>query len=138
MNEYWFYDTSSLLLDEDDLFAENHPPVIISSITLDELEKIKTSNNKDLDTKIAAEHLIKKLKNNIGKYTVWIFNTNMLVPIEEKDLEITYDTKILSCAIDYDKKVHPDEVIFITNDLSLFNIANLFFGEDSIQMITPK
>ena len=37
--------------------------------------------------------------------------------------------------INYDILMHPDETVFITNDLSLFNIANLFFGEDSVQMI---
>lgn len=59
----------------------------------------------------------------------------MLAPIIEKRLTITPDMKILATALDYDNRVHPDETVFITNDLSLFNIANLFFGEDSIQMI---
>ena len=59
----------------------------------------------------------------------------MLAPIIEKHLTISPDMKILATALDYDNRVHPDETVFITNDLSLFNIANLFFGEDSIQMI---
>jgi hypothetical protein len=42
---YKFYDTSSLLL-EDDLFSSNEP-FGISSITLEELENIKTSYHKD-------------------------------------------------------------------------------------------
>ena len=56
----------------------------------------------------------------------------MLTPMVEADLEINNDTKILACAFDYDKNVHPDETYFVTNDLSLSNIANLFFGEDCI------
>jgi predicted ribonuclease YlaK len=59
----------------------------------------------------------------------------MLKPIEEKNLEITNDTKILATAIDFDTN---DETIFVTNDLALKNIANLFFGEDSIMSITDE
>lgn len=53
----------------------------------------------------------------------------------DKHLSITPDLKILATACDYDCRVHPDETVFITNDLALFNIANLFFGDDSIQMV---
>ena len=50
-----FYDTSSLLLMADKIFdsAENNN-IIFSSITLKELEHIKTSPNKDLHTKYVA------------------------------------------------------------------------------------
>ena len=41
-------------------------------------------------------------------------------------------------AIDYDNKIHPDEVEFYTNDLCLFHIANLFFGNDSIKSVIEK
>lgn len=43
-----FYDTCSLLLGLDDIFDE---PFIISSITLKELEDIKTSSHKDISQK---------------------------------------------------------------------------------------
>lgn len=56
----------------------------------------------------------------------------MLAPIAEKGLEISNDMKILASAIDYDKRIAPDNTLFVTNDLALQNIANLFFGEDSI------
>lgn len=59
----------------------------------------------------------------------------MLEPIEAANLDITNDTKILACAIDYDSRCHPDETIFVTNDLSLRAIAQLFFGTDSIQSV---
>lgn len=47
-----FYDTSSLLLTTN-LFEQNteENEIIISSITLKELEYIKTSSNKDYDIK---------------------------------------------------------------------------------------
>ena len=64
-----FYDTSSILL-ETDLFKENF---IISSITLNELENIKTSANKDAETKLAARRLLQQLHDNPDKYTVCIY-----------------------------------------------------------------
>lgn len=49
------------------------------------------------------------------------------------------DIKILATAVDYDKECHPDEVIFVTNDLALKNIANTVFGSDSIESVEePK
>ena len=48
MKNYNFYDTSSLLLRENDLFKTDEE-VIISSITLNELENIKSAYNKDID-----------------------------------------------------------------------------------------
>lgn len=41
----------------------------------------------------------------------------------------------LASAINYERKFAPDETIFITGTLSQSIIANLFFGEDSIQFI---
>ena len=51
---YKFYDTSSLLLNISDLFSEEDTTVVISSITLQELENIKTSAHKDFSIKSAA------------------------------------------------------------------------------------
>ena len=45
LNNIKFYDTCSLLLGLDDIFNE---PFVISSITLEELEHIKTSAHKDI------------------------------------------------------------------------------------------
>ena len=132
---YNFYDTCSLLLRVDDLFWNPDEHIVISSITLEELESIKTSAKKDENIKHDARVLLRKLAAYRDKYEVWIFNESMLAPIIEKHLTITPDMKILATALDYDNRVHPDETVFITNDLSLFNIANLFFGEDSVQMV---
>jgi len=49
-----FYDTSSLLLKVGHLFDDEEENIYISSITLEELEKIKTSSNKDADIKYTA------------------------------------------------------------------------------------
>lgn len=127
---YYFYDTSSLILNADNLF-DTKGRIVISSISLSELENIKTQN-RDIETKQTVQRLADILSANKDKYDTYIFNTHMLTPMIEADLEINNDTKILACAFDYDKNVHPDETYFVTNDLSLSNIANLFFGEDCI------
>jgi len=137
MNEYLFYDTSSLLLDCKNLF-KNKTPFIISSITLKELENIKTSFSKDAEVKMAARALLNQLVSHIGEFMVWQYNESMLAPIIEKELEVSPDTKILSCAINYDNTVHPDEVIFITADLGQYLIANLFFGQDSVKLLQEE
>ena len=134
MKTYKFYDTCSLLLKIDTLLDETDP-IIISSITLNELENIKTSNNKDADVKYAARRLLHLLTEHPEAYEVYIFNMTMLDPIAERGLAITDDTKILATAIDYDRNRHPDETVFVTNDLALYNIANLFFGTDSIERV---
>ena len=135
MITYHFYDTCSLLLRANDLFNNPSENIIISSVTLNELENIKTSSTKDPDVKYCARKLLHTLNENLDKFTCWIFKLPMLKPIEEAGLDITNDMKILACAIDYDTRVHPDATVFITNDLALKNIANLFFGEDSIQSV---
>lgn len=137
MKIYKFYDTCSLLLKADTLLEETDP-IVISSITLNELENIKTSNNKDADIKYAARRLLHLLAEHPEAYEVHIFNMNMLDPINERGLAITDDTKILATAIDYDRTCHPDETVFVTNDLALYHIANLFFGTDSIERVNEE
>ena len=134
MNEYKFYDTSSLLLKASNLF-EDETPFAISSITLNELETIKTSTHKDAELKYSARKLLHLLDEHRGTYDIQIFRPSYLEPIEKMDLEITNDMKILACALAYDREVHPDETVFITNDIALKAIANLFFGTDSIQSV---
>ena len=134
-NTYNFYDTSSLLLKASTLFdTEEH--IVISSITLQELEEIKSNRNKSPDIKFAARRLLFTLDQHPQAYEVVIFKEDMLSPFKEKALEISNDIRILSCAYWYDNNVHPDCVMFITNDLALKHIANLFFGNDSITSVS--
>ena len=131
---YNFYDTSSLLLraEDDSLFDEN---LVISTITLTELENIKTSRYKNECIQNTAKKLIKKLNSNINKYEVVIFKEKFLNDIKELSLPDTPDTRILACAKFCNDNIHPDETNFITNDLSLANMANLIFGTDSIYQV---
>ena len=127
MSKTRFYDTSSLLLRAENLFDTNES-FVISSITLDELESIKTSQKKDADTKYAARRLLHLLDEYIGEYEIHVFNEKMLKPIEEKSLTINNDIRILATALDYNAT--QNEVLFITNDLSLYYMARLFVSED--------
>ena len=129
-----FYDTSSLLIKGETLFKDNEP-FVISSITLQELESIKTSAYKDDETKYRARVITNLLVKNRGKYLVHIFTENMLQPIVEKNLSINNDMKILATAIDYNDHVRIDEVIFVTNDACLSELANLFFGDGMIESV---
>lgn len=135
MNKYKFYDTSSLLLLSDEEFKEEF---IISSITLNELESIKTSHSKDYETKAAARHALHKLFENQGKYKVIIYQPDFLNLLGGYEFEINNDIRILVSALWADQNIAPDDITFITNDLALNNIANLFFGNDSIDYIVPK
>lgn len=129
-----FYDTCSLLLKANTLF-DSDEPFVISSITLEELENIKTSSAKDADTKYIARKLLHSLDENRDKYDIHIFKESMLNPIKEKDLSISNDMKILATAIDYNNNIRSDEVIFVTNDLALKAIANLFFGDGMLESV---
>lgn len=135
MNKYNFYDTSSLIMRANNLFDDSEEKIVISSITLSELEHIKNATNKDADIKFAARRILSLLTQNPTKYEIHIFKEYMLEVIRLLNLPIENDTKILACAIDYDKNVHPDDTTFITNDLALYHMANLYFGADSIYQI---
>ena len=115
-----FYDTSSLLL-EGNLFAENER-FSISSITLEELENIKTSSNKDADVKFNARKLLRELDAHMGEYDVILYKDSFFEELEAFGFSMTNDMKILVSAFQID-----DEVIFITNDLCLKHIAKQFF-----------
>lgn len=127
--KFKFYDTCSLLMVVDNLFQEEEEKNIpvISTITLSELENIKTSTNKDADIKYSARKLLHKLNENLDKCIIYIFNSEDLKPIEEKNLPINNDTQILASAIAFKACYPDDEVIFITNDLSLKMMAKIFF-----------
>lgn len=138
MNNYHFYDTSALLEKANYLLTceEN---IVTSTTVLEELENIKTSLKKDDNIKQTARKIIHFLNDFPTKIEIICFKDEMLNPIYEKGIQtITPDLKILAAAIWYDENVAPDATVFFTNDLSLANIANLFFGEDSIYSVNPN
>ena len=125
-----FYDTSSLLLKADNLFNDDEH-LFVSSITLKELERIKTAANKDFNVKYNARKVLHDLYDHSDQVTYAIFSENMLQPIVAKDLEISDDIKILATAYANDNIIDG----FYTNDLSLFTIAKLFFSKEKLHMV---
>lgn len=129
-----FYDTCSLLLAGESLF-DKEEKFVVSSITFKELERIKTANNKDPDIKYSARLLLHLFENHPDMYDVVVHQTDYEDVISNMSLDITDDTRILSDAIWYNNNQRVDETIFVTNDLSLKHIANLFFGSKMIESV---
>lgn len=133
MSVYKFYDTCSLLKSVEHLFNDPDEIVLLSTITLNELERIKTSTNKDMDTKYAAKRVGDLLDENPDRHIVEIFRVNMLEPIQQENLDIIDDTRILATAIACSKE-YPN-LTFVTNDRSLRRIAGIFFDRDHITSV---
>lgn len=112
-----FYDTCALLQLGEKAFGEKF---IISSITLEELEHIKTSAHKDNDTKLAARDVTRRLASN-GNYKVIQYKKRYSWNLAWHGHEITNDMKILACAIHY------KDCEFVTADISLYMIAKNWF-----------
>lgn len=132
-----FYDTCSLLLVGEALFDKGQK-FLISSISIKELERIKTSSNKDADVKYSARILQHLLQKYPDKYEVIIHKTSHEAQIEKLGLDITDDTRILSDAIWANNIEYPDAIIFVTNDLALYNMANLYFGDQNLESIEEE
>ena len=132
-----FYDTCSLLIGGESIFAKGEQ-FLISSITLQELERIKTSSNKDSETKFSARLILHLLEYYKDMYKVVIHrndnaNTIDIVPYTD-DLRILNDAILCNNGIYYNG-MYTDRIIFVTNDLALANIANLYFGDGMIEKI---
>ena len=121
-----FYDTNTILDLQDKMFEDNF---CISSISLQEMENIKTSGRKDDETKYKARKALHLLDENKDKYEVVIYTTAMENYIVEKQLEITPDTKIIaSCAFSRGLLPQDTDFVFVTNDIACKMIASKIFG----------
>lgn len=114
-----FYDTNAILLLQDKIL-ENEK-FYISSTTLQELEHIKVSRNKDEETKYRARKVLHILDENSDKYNVVIVNAKIVDIIEALGLENTPDNQICACASTI------DNVLFVTNDIACKTIAKWIF-----------
>ena len=127
-----YYDTCSLLLTADTLFDNPEEQVIISSVSLRELEDIKSSDKKDADVKYAARHLTRILDKNKEKFITDIYY-DLSELIKKYNLPDNNDSRILISAYNY-----PDEVYFCSNDLCLRSLATIFFDNDHIISVVEK
>lgn len=130
----YFYDTCSLIVAGESLFETNEP-FLISSITLKELERIKTASNKDIDVKYSARLLLHNFEQYPDKYEVIPHKVDYEKRITNMGFDLTDDTRILSDALHCDEQ---DDIVFVTNDLSLKHIAGCFFGDGMIESIPEE
>ena len=121
MGKKKFYDTCSLLaeIDNDNLFAERF---YVSSTSLHELEHIKTSKNKIEDVRYKARKLSHLLDEHYNDYDVVVYNfeiSDYIISTLGLDATIP-DNQIVGTAKYISEK---EDVVFITNDICLKNIA---------------
>lgn len=117
-----FYDTNALLELQEEVLAEDFA---ISSVTLEELESIKTNKNKTEETRYKARKIVHILDENYGKYEVVIYTENIAKKLNMFAIEITNDVKICACAKEL---CHDNDIIFVTNDLCCRLVAEEIFG----------
>ena len=122
----YFYDTNILLELQQNAFNDFF---YISSETLKELENIKVSSQKCEEIKYKARKILHLLDDNQDKYKVVIYTTAMEKIINEKQVEVTPDTKIIACCV-FSQGLLPqgEDFTFITNDISCKMIASQIFG----------
>lgn len=131
-----FYDTSTLLKYYNNIFTQDEK-FLISSVTISELEDIKNSKNKSESIKCAARALSRLLVQYQDKYDVVIYTTDKSEPIFGFQLPDNNDTKILACARWYNDYVQIDNILFITNDISMYNMARLIYLNSQL-LLTSK
>lgn len=124
MNEILFLDTNAIM----DLAysGKDIDHFVLSSITLMELEHIKTGN-KDQITKYKARKAIRFLDGHPEKYEVVVYNDEIAEVIKSLHLsEESPDNKICGCCKYYTDK-SDKKVLFLSNDICCRSIAGIIF-----------
>lgn len=117
-----FYDTNALLDLQEKAFQEKF---YISSVTLEELEQIKTSSHKDPAVKYSARKVMHLLE-DYDNYETVIYNLEMHNWLMDRFIEETPDNKICVCA--YVASFNDPNLVFVTGDLCCKKIATAIFG----------
>ena len=116
-----FLDTNALLTDCSDLTG-----VIISSKSIDELENIKCSTNKDTDIKYKARLAVRAIKEQ--KPEIIVVQQIDYDKLNALNLEVTNDNLIIATAFRYTMMNVDTDLVFITNDILCGLIAQSYFG----------
>ena len=130
--KYKCYDTCSLLEQAGHLFDSDDFTLVISSITLEELESIKTSGNKDPDVKYAARKVLTDMDEHYGAFEIVLYNDSYGDMMMRDGISLSNDAKIIACARHFAAKHPQDEVIFVTNDLICRHIASMYFITEKV------
>lgn len=130
--KYKCYDTCSLLEQAGHLFDSDEFTLVISSITLEELENIKTSGNKDPDVKYAARKVLTAMDEHYGAFEIVLYNDSYGDMMMRDGISLSNDAKIIACARHFAAEHPQDEVIFVTNDLICRHIASMYFITEKV------
>lgn len=121
-----FYDTNALLELQEDAFVD----VFMCSIkSFEELEHIKTSRNKDEETRYKARKITHLLDENSDKYEAIVVDYNQYVDdiVNVFGLNPEDPDNIIMYTAWYKFK-EVEDLIFVTNDICCKNIARNIFG----------
>lgn len=116
-----FYDTNAVITDCSDLTG-----VILSGKTIEELENIKVSANKDAEIKYKARQAVRAIKEQ--KPEIIVVDKIDYGRIESLGLEVTNDNLIIASADRYSRLNPEEDVVFCTNDILCGLIAEKYFG----------
>lgn len=117
-----FYDTNALLKLLDDVLAEHFA---ISSVTLEELEDIKSSKTKTEEIRYKARKVVHILDENRDKYDVVVYTDSHEDIINSYGIDKNNDNKICACAKELS---YNNDIIFVTDDICCSVIAEEIFG----------
>lgn len=124
--KYKFYDTCSLIKAVDHIWDDEDTFLVVSQITLQELESIKTASNKDPDVKYAARRLVHELDQNYSKYQVTFWDRKCEEQLREAMLPPNNDNKIIISVRNFANTLQEyDTLTFFTNDISCKHMARL-------------
>ena len=144
----YFFDTNVILKLQGKIF-DYEGELWISSVTLQELESIKTSRNKDADVKAAARHVAKMIDEDDYRILICVYSSKEEETLVNMGLEATPDNKICACAYSINNFYNSrhDEMTFISDDIccklsaqrvfhipsqSTENITNIYKGYKEI------
>lgn len=116
-----FYDTCAILSAQQNAFNTDEI-FYISSITINELENIKTSGLKDEETKFKARKLLHLLEKYEDKYEIILYNNEVEKLVSLFHLPDNNDSKIIACAF-YILSKQTEECYFCTKDLACKQVA---------------
>lgn len=102
--------------------------MVISSVSLEELENIKTSARKDVDVKYAARKVLRDLEEHYGAFEIVLYDDAY---VDAND--VNNDAKIISTARRFAAEHPEDEVIFVSNDLLCRHLASLYLPVEKVE-----
>lgn len=114
-----FYDTCALLDLQEHAFTG--PTFYISSITIAELEQIKTSGTRDEEIKWKARQVLRFLHKYKNNYEIILYDKDIDNELNDFQLVPNNDNKIVVSAYCCDKT---EEILFITSDLCCKAVAD--------------